>query len=322
MPHLRLIVAVWLGFASGQAAAGPDLWVGLPPGPYAVGFRQLAGPPAGAAVWYPTGADGGRMTLTDYLGNDAEGFAGFLKSTGLSDGATARYLTTPLAARRDAPVQSGAFPVVALSQGNAQQAADQAVLGEILASHGYLVVTTNSPMMATPMTSLDQVGEFAERQARDLAQALETVATWPSAKSGIRFAIGHSFGARAALLLAMRDSRVRGLVSLDGGIGTATASGAFMKAPSFDATKATAPVLHFYEELDAFMAPDFTLLKLLPAPLTLRSLPGLHHGHFTTIGFGAAAIPELAEVTKAGPEIRQSLIRLVQEMLAFLKMRQ
>ena len=302
-----------------QVTAGPDLWVGLPLGPYAIGFREVAGPTDGAAAWYPAGAAGSPMTLTDYLGKDAEGFAGFLKSTGVSDRATARYLTTPLAARRDAPVQSGAFPVVALCQGNAQQAADQAVLGEILASHGYLVVTTNSPMMATPMTSLDQVGEFAERQARDLAHALDAVVAWPSARSEVRFAIGHSFGARAALLLAMRDSRVRGLVSLDGGIGTATASGAFMKAPSFDRARATAPILHFYEELDAFMAPDFTLLKLLPAPLTLRSLPGLHHGHFTTIGFGAAAFPELAEVTKAGPEIRQSLTRLVQEMLAFLK---
>jgi pimeloyl-ACP methyl ester carboxylesterase len=35
------------------------------------------------------------------------------------------------------------------------------------------------------------------------------------------FVLAHSFGARAALLFAMHDPSVAGLVSLDGGIGTA-----------------------------------------------------------------------------------------------------
>ena len=65
------------------------------------------------------------------------------------------------------------------------------------------------------------------------------------------------------------------------------------------------------------MRPDFTLLRSLPSKVTLTALPGLHHDHFTSMGFGAATIPELATVTKAGPEIGSSLGRMAGSLLTF-----
>ena len=56
--------------------------------------------------------------------------------------------------------------------------------------------------------------------------------------------VAHSFGARGALLLSMRDPRVAALVSLDGGIGTATGRASFEVLPSYHAGAATAPILH------------------------------------------------------------------------------
>lgn len=259
------------------------------------------------------------MTMRSYLGEDAAGLSQFLKSTGISSAVAARYIDAPLAAHRDAPAATGAFPLVALAQGNGARAADQAVLGEFIASHGYIVVTTDSPMVATPMTTEAEVGSFAEQQATDLARAVNTVSAWPSARKDLRFAVGHSFGARASLLMAMRDPAIRGVVSLDGGIGTATAVESFRKAPSYDASKARAPILHFYEQLDGFMKPDFALLRSLPSATTMTLLPGMHHPHFTTLGFGAAMIPELAAVSQAGPEIVESLRRLGRNLLAFLQ---
>jgi pimeloyl-ACP methyl ester carboxylesterase len=90
--------------------------------------------------------------------------------------------------------------------------------------------------------------------------------------------VAHSFGARAALLLAMLDPQVAAVVSLDGGIGTATGRASLEALPFYRAAAVRAPILHFYEELDEFMAPDFGLLhSLTAADRWLVSVPAMHH---------------------------------------------
>jgi dienelactone hydrolase len=319
MPTLTGLALVILIQAA--APASPQLWAGLPAGVHDVGFRRLDIAP-GACVWYPAArvpnSAAGRMTMKSYLGAGAEAFSGVLRSAKVPDPSVRAYVDAELLAVPNAPPASGSFPIVALAQGNAEMAADQAVLAEFLASHGYIVVTADSPMIATPMATEDEVGPMAERQAVELSRVVDAVLNWPSARRSVRFAAGHSFGARAALLMAMRDTSIRGVISLDGGIGTATAADSFRRAPAFAAAKATAPILHFYEELDDFMKPDFSLLRGLPAKLTLTLLPGMHHAHFTSIGFGAAAIPALASLTEAGPELGASLRRLGRDILSFM----
>lgn len=53
-----------------------------------------------------------------------------------------------------------------IAHGNGQDAADQAVLAEFFASHGYVVASVPSPMKKHPMTGESQIGAFAEEQAR------------------------------------------------------------------------------------------------------------------------------------------------------------
>jgi pimeloyl-ACP methyl ester carboxylesterase len=106
--------------------------------------------------------------------------------------------------------------------------------------------------------------------------------------------VGHSFGARGALLYDMRERRVAALVSLDGGIGTATGRAGFEAAPSFRAGSARAPILHFYQPLDKFMTPDFGLLRSHDsAERWLVRVPGLHHHQFTSLGAASMAFPQL-----------------------------
>jgi len=110
--------------------------------------------------------------------------------------------------------------------------------------------------------------------------------------------VGHSFGARAALLVAMKLPAVFALVSLDGGIGTATGIESLRKAPSYRPDAQLPPILHLYEELDSFMKPDFTFLRSLHfKELLLEPTSEMHHVHFTIYGF--AALPELAAATGA-----------------------
>ena len=307
--------------ASTQATQGvaPPIWGFLKSGPFAVGFA-LAGEGNAVAVWYPASGGGAPMTLADYYSAvELRGYSGFLTRSGIPSSAVEAMFGATMSARRGVAPRTGRFPVVLIGQGNAQGAADQAVLAEYLASHGHIVATTPSPMTQTPMTSEEDVGSFADRQARELQGALTVRGGWPSADVGRVGAVGHSFGARAALLLAMRDARVAAVVSMDGGIGTATAVASFRKAPSFEMTRAVAPILHYYERLDAFMAPDFTLLESLPAAVTTVHIEGLHHVHFTTLGFAAALIPEIAAATGAGANAGTSLRRAAEGTLEFLR---
>ena len=145
-----------------------------------------------------------------------------------------------------------------------------------------------------------KVGLAAEDQAADLA-LIRTAAGLRSDVDPRRVAVvGHSFGARSALLYAIRDSTVRSLVSLDGGIGTATARAAYEAAPSFHPAAAHFPILHFYELLDPWMAPDWEILRSLATPAVwIAKATSLHHHHFTLLGGASAVFPEVGRATGA-----------------------
>jgi len=259
------------------------------------------------------------MRFRDYLGDAADDVASLLARTGAPVAAITGLLDSPLYANASAHPADGTYPLVLVAQGNGQGVADQAVLCEYLASHGFVVATTASPTLRMPLEREDQVGAVAEAQASDLAAARDAVAAALRLEPDRVSVVGHSFGARAALLLAMRDTTVRAIVSLDGGIGTATAVDAFRRAPSFRATAPVPPILHVYETLDAFMTPEFSLLRSLHTDaLVLLPVDGMHHIHFTTYGFAAATLPEIATATHATPTTAASVVGVAEQTARFL----
>lgn len=274
-----------------------DLGAGLDWGTHPIGFRILAG---SVSAWYPASGSTAPLRFADYLGASRGDFETFLLGAGLPPAEVESLIAARMRATRDAPLAPGHPPLVAIAQGNREDAPDQAVLAEYLASHGYFVLTTPSPMIATPMTDESQIAAFAARQADDLRAALLAGERDLGVSASRVGAVGHSFGARAALLWAMREPRVGVLVSLDGGIGTATGADALRSTPGFDAARCPS-ILHLYEDLDPFMHPDFKFLDSLHPPhLETVRLGGLHHAHFTTLGFAATQIPELARISHAG----------------------
>lgn len=131
----------------------------------------------------------------------------------------------------------------------------------------------------------EDVGAKAAEQADDLAFAAEVLSSRGQVDRSRIGIVGHSFGARGGLLLAMRDTSVRALVSLDGGIGVATGTASLEHTQGYAAPEAKAPMLHFYETLDAYMTPDFALLRSLTS--SDRWLVGpvpLRHHLFTSLG--------------------------------------
>lgn len=329
---VRVCVACMAMLASGGTAAStmqadsrvrsaPVLWAGLEPGQHGVGFRRLETVRGTAFAWYPVAAPGvgDPLTFRDYAGDASDDLAAFLASTGIPSGTIDQLFGSRLFAHAAPRPGDRAYPVVVVAQGNGQTAIDQVVLCEYLASRGFVVVTTPSPMRETPLEREDQVGEFAEWQARDLAAAIDAVANSIPVDTRRIGVVGHSFGARAGLLLAMQDARVAAIVSLDGGIGTATAVAAFRQAPSFDPEARLPPILHFYERLDAFMAPDFGMLESLHVDeLDLEPTEGMHHIHFTTYGFASAAFPELATATHADANTAGGVVAVAHRAGEFL----
>ena len=307
---------------SSHRIAVPALWAGLSSGPFPVGYRRLDAGPVVTHVWYPARNVGPALRVRDYLGADAPRLESFLESAKIPSASIRTLLDRRLAA---APAPEGLnrpVPLVLVAQGNGEDAFDQVVLCEYLASEGFAVATTPSPMLKTPMTREDQVGELAERQASDLAAAVDALSAALSVERSRVGVVGHSFGARAALLLAMRDPRVRAIVSLDGGIGTATALDSFRSAPSFRADASLPPILHFYETLDPFMTPDFGLLRSLrTAELDLVPTHALHHVHFTTYGFVAAVDPAIAAATGATAETGPEAAGVARRTARFLELR-
>jgi dienelactone hydrolase len=263
------------------------------------------------AAWYPaTSGEAPRLRLGDYIaladGKEKSGdpgareaLASQLEKSGAPRDEVERWMNALLWAHRDAPPQSARVPLVLLAAGNDESASDQAVLGERLASHGYVVVAAPFPTRigTAPMASEDDVARVAEAQADDLAAMVNALAAWTTVDTSRIAVVGHSFGARAGLLLAMRDRRVRALISLDGGIGSATGRAAMERAPSFDAKRPSAPILHVYETMDAWLRPDRALLQELDSTkVWLAATHEMHHHHFTS--FGAVA-PGYAAVQRA-----------------------
>jgi pimeloyl-ACP methyl ester carboxylesterase len=81
----------------------------------------------------------------------------------------------------------------------------------------------------------------------------------------------------------------------------------------------TAPILHFYEELDDFMAPDFELLDSLDGSRRfLVRVPDVHHVHFTSVGPLSSRAPSLAAATRALGGTGKSVEAVESSTLAFL----
>ncbi|MBF5045894.1 hypothetical protein FGE12_26020 [Aggregicoccus sp. 17bor-14] len=317
--------------SSASAPKPPPLWGALVPGRYGVGFRSLAlrdparplpggagARPLQVGLWYPTAlpAHGGRaLHYGDLVGLSGReqhpekadaaaerkalaAYRTLLTSNGIPASAAATWMNAPLAGRRDAPVAPGRFPLVLVAQGNFQSAQDQVVLCEYLASHGYLVATTPSPMRLTgPMKSDAEVLPAAKAQAADLAFALSALragAAPVDPEAGVAL-VGHSFGARAAFLLALReDLHPAALVSLDGGIANASGKDWLRGLEGFQPARFSVPVLHLYQQGDEVVQPDFTLLRsLVGSERTLARVGGMRHMDFGSVGAASGVVPAL-----------------------------
>jgi len=314
------------------AAAGPPRMattLAAPGGPYAVGLRVIE--PA-TVVWYPAApAPGPIMTYRDYVelalrdaapapdgtARTIAGYTAFLGSNGVPAAGIEAMLGSPMAAVRDAAPVPGRFPVVVVAPGNGGAVHDEAVLGEFLASHGYLVAVESAPgWRGRLMRSDADVLPVAREQAGTLSALLDRARALPSADAARSAVVGYSFGARAALLLAAQRREIRALVSLAGGIGSSEGKG-WLTPGALNRAAFTTPILHVYDAGDKAIPPDFTLLdSLTRARRTKARMDGLGHFGLITFGLAQARLPELGTVDAA--QVAR-IERVLETVRAYLK---
>jgi len=306
-----------------QARMPLPAWGALTPGPARVGFSswverdssRISDGKARAvqvSVWYPTTkpALAPHLHYADYvaLGATERGqptsdsassaaitqFVEFLVSNGVPRDDVMRWMASPMYARVDTAraVRAGR-PLVLVAQGNGQAAYSQAVLCELLASHGYVVLTTPSPVrLGAPLTSDADIDPLVFAQATDLQVAMRAAVRRGLGDSLHVATIGHSLGARVAA--AGLAPPCVAVVSLDGGIANAQGR-TWLDSAHLSLSAARGSLVHLYQEGDSTVIPDFTMVhQLTGMDRSLILAAGVRHWNFTSFGTSAAAFPTVA----------------------------
>lgn len=186
---------------------------------------------------------------------------------------------------RGAKMKGDHYPVVLLVHGFA---ADHAYLAEYIASHGYIVLQV--PVKGTNAYELDYEGNGLGTQVADYEFALEILQREFRVSPKKLAAVGFSFGGQSAVALAFRNSLVKAVVSLDGGIGSAFGAGLLSRVTEYEHKKITAPILHLYNAADQHTDLGW-FGSITRADRFLVAMKNMQHGHFTSFGLLEKEVP-------------------------------
>jgi dienelactone hydrolase len=314
--RLLLSIVCTVGALAGQTAPPALPWTELQPGAYPVGYRVLYefdksrtwratrrygapfspdenGRPVRASLWYPAGAIGGlrKMKILDYV--RPEGPASFADANRALEARDRRVLAemapeksfelllnTGMQAHAGAPFANGRFPVLLYSGGVNSYTLSNAILAELLASHGYIVVA--APPLGASDDETEQRYSPAELQtaARDLEFAWGVVRSLPNADGSRLGAFGHSLGGTVALLVSLRNANVSAMAGFDGTYGFVKGSESIAKTADYALKSMRAAVLDIHRA-DADLDPT-VINSLSHADRLLITLPRTLHADFTT----------------------------------------
>jgi dienelactone hydrolase len=335
-----------LGVAIAPPISPPPLWVDLEAGAFAVRLDTLmrrapakigwaqGGRPVQITIWSPATARGTRLTYRDYIALTAnqrsmdpaspEGSAaavdrlrGFVTANGSSEAAVDEWLDMPVAASWDAPLATHRFPLVIIAQGNYHSAYNQAVLGEYLASHGYVVATSPSPLVLERLADSTSLITRARRQAADIEYVVDVMRSRTNVDTTRIGVVAHSFGARAAFVAVMDGAPFRSFVSLDGGIANKLGAD-WLDGTALASAELRMPVLHVYQDKDETVQPDFTRLRTWHgADRTLVHIDDMYHPYFTALGF-VAAVDTALHVAPKVPDLGRKVSGVVELTATFL----
>jgi alpha-beta hydrolase superfamily lysophospholipase len=312
-PRISLAAGLLLGVGSANAQLP---WKELHPGPYAVGYRVIfafdpsrtwrttrpyggaftpdtQGRPVRVSVWYPA-APGSRraMTMADYLAprsparfRDANADLErrdrrVLAEMAPPDAFDALLGTRMHAALGTAPA-SGQFPLVLYSGGVNSYTLSNAIMAEVLASHGYVVATVPSLGPSDEQPEQPYTADEIEAAVRDLQFAWSLLRHDSMIAPGKLAVFGHSLGGSIAMLFALRNADVSAAIGLDGTYGFASSdTGTITQHFGYTPQHMRAAILDIHRggtTLDLSAIDRFRY-----AERSYITMPDVLHGDFTT----------------------------------------
>ena len=305
-----------------------DLWDGLTPGPYAVGFKvfygfdktrpalkeqqqqtKSSGRSMQVSVWYPASASSANITMGDYLtlkGNEVN----FTSEKKVNENAALKILAADFSSTEKQIMESlfpikmksadniaaktEKFPVVILTHNNA---AGYSLLTELLASHGFIVAL--SPMTGTLSKEFDwQTTSGVETEVSDLEFVYKTVQqSFSNANLNSIGVVGYSYGAMAAVAFSIRHNNVKAVVSLDGGIGSLWGGHLLSTLKDYELTKINKPLLHLWSDLEIGFDLHY-VRSYNAADRYIVKAGGLEHNSFVTDGAISAVVQNKPDIQK------------------------
>ena len=276
------ITAVLL-LVSALSAQEALLWGDIDPGPYGVGYMAVEhydyarsfqpkrdyfgeiipgerGRPIQICVWYPAvvAADGVPVVISDYAfspPDDMRQYAflariqnreiAFLHAIlGNNQVAVLEALATDMKAVRGADPADGTFPLLVYHSDFNRGIAENAVLFEYLASHGFVVATTHSfgPSAVTAEPTAAALETLVSDMEYVIAEARDMDFVDPD-KLGV---FGYRAGGLAAMLLAMRNHNVDAVLGLEALAVDQEILDLAASNPFYDVTRMTVPLLETY----------------------------------------------------------------------------
>jgi hypothetical protein len=197
-------------------------------------------------------------------------------------------LSKPANAVRDADHAEGRFPLVVIANSGSLSAPfSQFVLAEYLASHGFIVASVPSRGAQSPgLGSRDSTV-----QLQDLQFLIGSLHDYPSIDRDKLALIGFGVGGLSTALLAMHNTDVDALVSLDSFLGNRFGYSLIFQNSLYKPNQLTVPVLHITAQ-EANEDTDHAFFKASKfAPVQYVKLKGLTSPDFSAIGMMKAMLP-------------------------------
>lgn len=276
-------LATLLIIASGLSAQEAMLWGDIEPGPHGVGYMAIEhydyarsfqpkrdyfgevipgerGRPIQICIWYPAvvEADAAAVVMSDYAftpPDDMRQYAflagiqnreiGFLHAI-LNNNQTAvlEVLGTDMKAVRGADPVEGRFPLLVYHSDFNRGIAENAVMFEYLASHGFVVATTHS--FGLSAVNAEPTAAALETLVGDMEFVIAAVRDMEFVDTDKLGVFGYRAGGLAALLLGMRNHNVDAVLGIEGVSADQEVLDLAAANPFYSVARMTAPILQAY----------------------------------------------------------------------------
>jgi pimeloyl-ACP methyl ester carboxylesterase len=246
----------------------------------------------------------------------ANAFIGHYSSTGVNTFKLKRDLIKKVYADKNSQVKNSKFPVIFFVQGRSDSPVRNFAMYEYLASNGYHVFSI--PAIGTNKREVDFNLTDLKSQVQDQTFLYRHVLNnFPSVDKENIFYIGYSYGSMTSLLMAMKYSGIKAMVSLDGSIGFADRFKMIKSSNGYDSSKFDIPLL-VLNSMET-VRNDMSLIDELSSNKKyLLSFKNFDHLDFTS--FGLLSIYENIMKQRRPEYFRIQQLYMYDYILEFLRM--